>query len=58
MLQDFVRRKHKNIPIEVETRTLEEVQEVLQCLEKDKHSLVKRLMLDNMARLDASAPGD
>jgi len=52
-----VRRKHKNIPIEVETRTLEEVQEVLQFVESDKHSLVKRLMLDNMTKLDPSAPG-
>lgn len=56
-LQEFVRRKHKNIPIEVETRTLDEVQEVLQFLETDKHSLVKRLMLDNMTKLDPSAPG-
>ncbi len=55
--QDWVRRKHKNIPIEVETRTLEEVKEVLQFLESDKHSLVKRLMLDNMTKLDSSAPG-
>lgn len=55
--QEFVRRKHKNIPIEVETRTLDEVQEVLQFLETDKHSLVKRLMLDNMTKLDPSAPG-
>jgi len=52
-----VRRKHKNIPIEVETRTLEEVKEVLHFLESDKHSLVKRLMLDNMTKLDPSAPG-
>ena len=57
LLQDFVRRKHKNIPIEVETRTLAEVKEVLQFLETDKHSLVKRLMLDNMTKLDSSAPG-
>ena len=52
-----MRRKHKNIPIEVETRTLDEVKEVLQFLETDKHSLVKRLMLDNMTKLDSSAPG-
>ena len=57
LLQDFVRRKHKNIPIEVETRTLDEVREVLQFLATDKHSLVKRLMLDNMTKLDSSAPG-
>lgn len=57
LLQDFVRRKHKHIPIEVETRTLDEVKEVLQFLQTDKHSLVKRLMLDNMTRLDPSAPG-
>lgn len=58
VLQDFVRRKHKHIPIEVETRTLDEVRQVLQFLETDKHSLVKRLMLDNMTKLDPSAPGD
>ncbi len=52
-----MRRKHKNIPIEVETQTLEEVKEVLHFLESDKHSLVKRLMLDNMTKLDSSAPG-
>lgn len=52
-----MRRKHKNIPIEVETRTLDEVREVLQFLGTDKHSLVKRLMLDNMTKLDSSAPG-
>ena len=56
-MQDFVRRKHKKIPIEVETRTLEEVKEVLQFLESDKNSLVKRLMLDNMTKLDSTAPG-
>ena len=56
-MQEFVRRKHKNIPIEVETRTLDEVKEVLQFLETDRHSLVKRLMLDNMTKLDSSAPG-
>lgn len=52
-----MRRKHKNIPIEVETRTLDEVKEVLHFLGTDKHSLVKRLMLDNMTKLDSSAPG-
>lgn len=57
LLQEYVRRKHKNIPIEVETRTLDEVKEVLQFLETDKHSLVKRLMLDNMAKPDSSAQG-
>ena len=56
-MQDFVRRKHKNIPIEVETRTLEEVKEVLQFLNTDKNTLVKRLMLDNMTKLDSSSPG-
>ena len=36
---------------------MEEVKEVLHFLESDKHSLVKRLMLDNMTKLDPSAPG-
>lgn len=55
--QEFVKRKHKNIPIEVETRTLDEVKEVLEFLESDKQTLVKRLMLDNMVKRDSSAPG-
>ena len=56
-MQEFLKRKHKNIPIEVETRTLDEVKEVLEFLESDKHTLVKRLMLDNMVKRDSSAPG-
>lgn len=56
--QAYVRRKHQNIPIEVETRTLDEVKEVLNFLQTDKHTLVKRLMLDNMTKLDSNAPGE
>ena len=56
--QAYVRRKHQNIPIEVETRTLDEVREVLNFLQTDKHTLVKRLMLDNMTKLDPNAPGE
>lgn len=56
-LQNYVRRKHQDIPIEVETQTLDEVKEVLDFLETDKHTLVRRLMLDNMTKVDASAAG-
>jgi nicotinate-nucleotide pyrophosphorylase (carboxylating) len=56
--QDYLRRKRaEHIPIEVETRTLEEVKEVLQLLQTDKHCMVTRLMLDNMTKRDPSAPG-
>lgn len=58
MLQDYLRRKRaEDIPIEVETRTLQEVQEVLQLLQTDKHCMVTRLMLDNMTKRDPAAPG-
>ena len=45
------------MPIEVETRTLEEVQEVLSLMDHQQHEGVARLMLDNMTRLDSSKPG-
>lgn len=57
-LQSYVRRKRQNIPIEVETRTLQEVNEVLDFLKTDKNTLVTRLMLDNMTKLDSSTQGD
>lgn len=57
-VQSYVRRTHQNIPIEVETRTLDEVREVLDFLQTDKHTLVKRLMLDNMTKLDPNAEGE
>jgi nicotinate-nucleotide pyrophosphorylase len=45
------------VPIEVETRDLGEVREVLALLAADGAVRVDRIMLDNMARLDAGQPG-
>lgn len=42
-------------PIEVETRTLDELQEVLAILDSQPASMVTRIMLDNMTRKDARA---
>eukprot|EP00891_Asterochloris_glomerata_P008802 jgi/Astpho2/8802/Aster-05445 len=56
--QEFLARKQlTSVPIEVETRTLEEVQEVLSLMDHQQHEGVARLMLDNMTRLDSSKPG-
>lgn len=56
--QEYTLQKSLNVPIEVETRTLKEVQEVLKLLEADPHCGVTRIMLDNMTRLDPTLPGD
>lgn len=45
------------IEIEVETRSLEEVRELLACIEGDAGGAVTRVMLDNMTPPDASKPG-
>ena len=46
------------MPIEVETRDLGEVREVLALVDDDDAGVrVDRIMLDNMARRDPSAPG-
>ena len=58
LLQEYLARKQlTSVPIEVETRTLEEVQEVLSLMDHQQHDGVARLMLDNMTRLDSSKPG-
>ena len=58
LLQEYLARKQlTGVPIEVETRTLEEVQEVLSLMDHQQHEGVARLMLDNMTRLDSSKPG-
>lgn len=56
--QDYTREKSLDVPIEVETRTLKEVQEVLDLLESDPDCGVTRIMLDNMTRLDPTLPGE
>eukprot|EP00892_Ulva_mutabilis_P009577 jgi/Ulvmu1/6992/UM033_0050.1 len=53
----FVRERPERIEIEVETRTLDEVREVIACIDADTEGLVSRVMLDNMAAKDASCEG-
>ena len=43
--------------MEVETRTLEEVEEMMGLVESGRAPAVTRIMLDNMAHRDASQPG-
>lgn len=45
------------LPVELETRTLEEVHEALACLAEVPGCCVTRIMLDNMTTKDESAPG-
>ena len=56
-LQEYTAAHGLRVPIEVETRTLGEVQQVLALLRQDPGIRVDRIMLDNMTRLDASKPG-
>lgn len=58
-MQQAYTREHKlGVPIEVETRDLGEVREVLALLGDGGAGVrVDRIMLDNMARRDPSAPG-
>jgi len=57
-MQEYIKQNGlDHIPIEVETRTLKEVQEVLDLTRADASLRVDRIMLDNMTRLDPSQPG-
>lgn len=62
-LQDFMRAKGVQRPLEVETRTLEELRQVLALLDAvaagsgSTGSMITRIMLDNMTRRDPGAPG-
>lgn len=47
----------RRIEIEVEARTMDEVELVVECLASGNFPLLTRVMLDNMARRDASMPG-
>jgi len=54
-LQEFMRSKGIKRPMEVETRTLEELREVLDILDSSPESGITRIMLDNMTKKDANA---
>ncbi|GAB4820931.1 hypothetical protein N2152v2_007977 [Parachlorella kessleri] len=53
----YMRAKGIQRPMEVETRTLDELREALAILDRDPNTMITRLMLDNMTRKDAKAPG-
>jgi hypothetical protein len=54
----FMRAKAMRRPLEVEVRTLQELEEVLQILDTNPGSMITRLMLDNMTRKDPLAPSE
>ena len=56
-LQEYTKKHGLHIPIEVETRTLQEVLEVKELIETDRNLRIDRVMLDNMTRLDSSLEG-
>ena len=57
LLQAYLKAENLDVPVEVETETLEQVQEVLDLQSQGKAGHVTRIMLDNMAKKDASQPG-
>ena len=56
-LQEYMKTHGLHVPIEVETRTLQEVLEVKELIETDRSLRIDRVMLDNMTRLDSSLEG-
>lgn len=56
-MQEYLKENNLDVPVEVETRSLEEVQELLDLKSKGKANHVTRIMLDNMAKRDADQPG-
>ncbi|KAK9808404.1 hypothetical protein WJX73_001025 [Symbiochloris irregularis] len=56
--QAYFKQHNLSLPVEVETRTLAEVREVIGLLEASGgSSSIQRVMLDNMARADPAAEG-
>ena len=56
-VQVFLRERGLQLPVEVETTTLEEVRQVLDLRQADRRCIVTRIMLDNMAVRNPSAKG-
>ena len=56
-MQAYLKENKLDVPVEVETRSLEEVRELLTLHSSGKADHVTRIMLDNMAKKDASQPG-
>jgi len=49
-IQAFMRSSNIQRPLEVETRTLDELKETLNVFDGDKDTMVTRIMLDNMTK--------
>ena len=49
-VEEYMRLKGINKPLEIETRSLEELQSVLQILDSNPNSCITRIMLDNMTK--------
>lgn len=47
-----------HVPFEVETRTLDEVGELMDLIASGGASYITRIMLDNMARANPKQPGE
>lgn len=56
--QEYLAANNLTLPVEVETTSLAEVEEVLRLLDGEPNSCVTRIMLDNMAKYDAALPGE
>ena len=56
-VQAHFKARGVKLPVEVETGSLEDVQQVLDLRHQEPGLPIDRIMLDNMTQLDASAPG-
>lgn len=56
-VKEYTAQHGLEVPIEVETRTLQEVLEVKELIQEHSHLRINRVMLDNMTALDNSREG-
>lgn len=56
--QAYLEQRDLSVPVEVETRTLDEVREVVGLLDARPPARIQRVMLDNMAKPDAACEGE
>ena len=56
-VQEYLATRGLDTPVEVETRTLEEVDEVVGLLDSTSPPRISRVMLDNMAHTPSASPG-
>jgi len=56
--QEYTKQHGLDVPVEVETRTLQEVLEVKELIQNNSSLRIDRVMLDNMTTLDKSKEGE